>query len=162
MRTCAGFLFGVAPHTLFLAFFFLACAGFLLVVLRTRYFLLFSFGRVQCGSLDQLGVDPHTSFPTFFFWACACPFSTHFPCRSAHVIFCFFPFGVCNAVVWISWGWIRTRHFLLFSFLTCACPFSTHFPCRSAHAISCFFFFDVYVPLQHHHSPAHLFLLFPF
>ena len=103
--------------------------------LRTRYFLLFSFGRVQCGSLDQLGVDPHTSFPAFPFVTCACPFSTHFPCRSAHVIFCFFPFGVCNAVVWISWGWICTRHFLLFSFLTCACPFSTTTP---PHAISYF------------------------
>ena len=100
--------------------------------LRTRHFLFFSFGRVLVLFLGWLRTR---YFLLFSFLTCACPFSTHFPCRSAHVIFCFFPFGVCNAVVWISWGWIRTRHFLLFSFLTCACPFSTTTP---PHAISYF------------------------
>ena len=96
------FLFDVcsaAPHTSFLAFFFLACAirqfgasgggsahvifyFFLFGVcsaavwsrrgrLRTRHFLLFPFWRVRYDSLEPAGAAPHTSFLAFFFLACA-------------------------------------------------------------------------------------------
>ena len=90
-----GFL-GVDPHTPFPTFFFFGvCMPLqhpLPQPLRTRHFLLFSFWRVQCGSLGFLGVDPHTPFSAFSFLTCACPFSTHFPCRSAHAISYFHAF----------------------------------------------------------------------
>ena len=136
MRACAGFLFGVAPHTLFLIFFFCdVCVPLqhpLPLPLRTRHFLFFSFWRVQCGSLGFLGVDPHTPFPTFSFLTCACP---AFPAAPHTPFPIFFFFDVCVPLQYPLPLPLRTRHFLLFSFLTCMCPFSTTTP---PHAISYF------------------------
>ncbi len=111
---------GAAPHTPFLAFFFLTCAMRRLGVAwgGSAHVIscFFTFWRVRCGGLELGGAPPHTPFLAFFFLACAPWWFGVVWGGSAHAISCFFLFDVCDMVVWRSLGRLRTRHFLPFSF----------------------------------------------
>ena len=80
--------------------------------LRTRHFLLFSFWRVQRGSLEPAGGGSGRGGSG----GGGSGRGGSGGGGSAHVISCFFLFDVCDTAVWSRRGRLRTRHFLLFSF----------------------------------------------
>ena len=118
---------GAAPHTPFLAFFFLTCA----------------VGRLQ----DGRDGSAHAISWFFLFDVCA-PLQHH---CSAHAISCFFLFGVYGRATSRWQGRLRTRYFLLFPFWRVHAPSAptaprTSFPVFTplflfVHSYSHFFFF---------------------
>ena len=87
-----------APHTSFLAFFFLTCATWQLVNSlggsAHAISCFFLFWRVLHGSLWIAWAAPHTPFLAFFFLTCAMGRRGDSLGGSAHVISCFFLFDV--------------------------------------------------------------------
>ena len=88
---CSG-MAGAAPHTLFLAFFFLACAAPPFPAAPHTPFPAFSF--LTCAAPPSPAA-PHTPFLAFLFLTCAVGRLRDGRCRSAHAISCFSFFDVC-------------------------------------------------------------------
>ncbi len=149
---------GAAPHTPFLAFFFLTCAvgrlrddGGSSAHVISCFFLFGVYWFPFWGCSGMAGAAPHTLFIAFFFLACTVGRLRDGRGGSAHVISCFFLFDVCSRTAPGWQGRLRTRYFLLFPFWRVHAPSAptaprTSFPVFTSlflfiHSYSHFFFF---------------------